>query len=771
MILKKHQQVVSILTIVAAIYFSFYSLTPNFKNESKSLTEFSNDKALGHLKEISKKPHYTGSAEHNVVRNYLVNQFEKLGLIVEVQEQLVISKKRRVAVNTRNIVVKIKGAEAGKALLLLSHYDSSPHSSLGASDAGSGVAIILEGIRTYLAKKIQPKNDIIICITDAEELGLLGANAFVNHHRWAKDVGLVLNFEARGSGGPSYMLLETNGGNKKLIEAFQKANTSNPAANSLMYSVYKMLPNDTDLTVFREDGNIEGFNFAFIGDHFDYHTEQDSFERIDLNTFQHQVSYLMGGLNYFADADLDNLKSDEDYIYFNFPYLGLVFYPFSWVAPMFVICVLLFLGLLFYGFLKRKLTLKGILKGFVPLLLSLLLSSLIAIYGWKLILKIHPLYSDILHGFTYNGYLYIAVFVAFTLSICFWFYKGFFKKRTSQDLIIAPIFLWLLINGGVVFYLKGAGFFIIPVIFLLLILALLLAFKQKREFGLFFTFLAIPILIIFTPLIKIFPVGLGLKMLIVSTVFTVLIFGLLIPIFQQYRNRKKLASLFFLIGAVALISASIQSTFTEERKKPNSILYVLDATNNKAYWASYSENVDGFTKQFLGKGVKKGDFESNILPSKYNSRIKLYSNTNVRPLLKPEITILKDTIVGNDRKVRFSINSLRDANKIDIISKEKIQLKSFKVNGEDFKSQLSNNNYVLSLNEGRVLSYFRTKESELIELEMVAPKEQLFNFEILEAKFDLFSNPLFKLKPRSKEMMPTPFVLNDATVIKTAIKF
>ena len=107
-------------------------------------------------------------------------------------------------------------------MLLLSHYDSNPHSSLGASDAGSGVVTILEGIRVFLASGVKPKNDIIILISDAEELGLLGANAFVNHHPWAKEVGLVLNFEARGSGGPSYMLLETNGGNKQLIKSFQE---------------------------------------------------------------------------------------------------------------------------------------------------------------------------------------------------------------------------------------------------------------------------------------------------------------------------------------------------------------------------------------------------------------------------------------------------------------------------------------------------------------------------------------------------------------------
>ena len=43
-----------------------------------------------------------------------------------------------------------------------------------------------------------------------------------------------------------------------------KANPKYPVASSLLYSIYKMLPNDTDLTVFREDGDIKGYNFAFL---------------------------------------------------------------------------------------------------------------------------------------------------------------------------------------------------------------------------------------------------------------------------------------------------------------------------------------------------------------------------------------------------------------------------------------------------------------------------------------------------------------------------
>lgn len=767
---KKYAQVISLLILFAAVYFSFFSLMPSSKIEEPEIaTEFSINNALKHVKEISKKPHFTGSNELEVVRNYIVSQLETMGLQVEVQEHMAVNGKWKAATKTKNILAKIKGSENGKALLLLSHYDSNPHSSLGASDAGSGVATILEGVRTYLANYNLPKNDIIICITDAEELGLLGAKTFVDHHPWAKEVGLVLNFEARGSGGPSYMFIETNEGNKNLIEAFQNAKTPYPVANSLMYSIYKMLPNDTDLTVFREDGNINGFNFAFIGDHFDYHTVQDSYNRIDINTLKHQASYFMPTVNYFANSNLEILNAQEDFVYFNFPYIGIVFYPFSWVIPLFLVVTVLFLVLIFIGFSKRKLTIKGISKGFIPFILSLVFSGTITFFGWKFLLKIHPQYNDILHGFTYNGYTYIVVFVAFTLAITLWFYKGFFKKRTNQDLIIAPMLFWLVFNGFIAFKLQGASFFMLPVIVLLLILAILI-FSKESNYSIFFSLLAIPVIVIFTPLIKMLPVGLGLKMLFVSSIFTVLVFGVVLPVLYYFSNSKSLIRLFNLVGLIALIAATFNSSFSIDKRQPNSILYMLDADKNEAYWATYNSKIDTFTKQFLGENPTEGSYDENTTASKYKTKLKWHTAAEVKDLKKPVVQVISDTIIGNNRKVCLSIYSERAANKVEILSKIPISFKSFTVNDESVKRKLKNP-FVLTIEKGTVLSYYLTEKNELIDIEMVVDKAQEFDLDIMEAKYDLFTNSQFKIEPRTQVMMPMPFVLNDATVIKTNIKF
>jgi acetylornithine deacetylase/succinyl-diaminopimelate desuccinylase-like protein len=70
------------------------------------------------------------------VANYLIKELNKLGLETTVQQGYTLSDWE---ISCKNILARIKGTNTEKALLLLSHYDSAPHSySKGASDAGSG---------------------------------------------------------------------------------------------------------------------------------------------------------------------------------------------------------------------------------------------------------------------------------------------------------------------------------------------------------------------------------------------------------------------------------------------------------------------------------------------------------------------------------------------------------------------------------------------------------------------------------------------------------
>lgn len=759
--MKRFSTIVSIIIILGIIYWSFSDLKPSLNTDKNvSKTAFSIENALFHLKNISKEAHYTGAKEHKKVQNYIVKELKKMGLEVEIQTQTAINKKWLAATTAENIIAKIKGTTTGKALMLLTHYDSNPHSSLGASDAGSGVVTILEGIRAFLAKNQTPKNDIIILITDAEELGLLGAQAFVDTHTLTKDVGLILNFEARGSGGPSYVLMETNGKNSKLLSEFIAAKPNFPAANSLMYSIYKKLPNDTDLTVFREDANINGFNFAFIGDHFDYHTAQDSYERLDRETLLHQADYFTTTLNHFSNCNLENLNSDEDFVYVNFPFIKLLSYPFSWVTPMLIACIIVFLLLLFFGISLNKIAVKNALRGFIPFLVALILCGGISFSLWKLLLVIHPQYNDILHGFTYNGYTYITAFVFLNLWILFTIYKRTSKVEKPVNLLIAPIFFWLIINFIISIYLKGAGFFIIPVISALLILAISIFMDlEEKTKRILCTILSIPTIYIFAPLVKMFPVGLGLKILFVSALFIVLVFGLMILSFHQKKSfwtqkwSAILAIIFFGI-------ATYNSGFSIENKKPNSIVYIENSDDKTAYFGTYNSTLDSYTEQVFNGNFSKGSIQNAETKSKYNTRFTYHKKTAFKNIVSSEIITEIDTIIGKKRFIELTIIPNRKLNKLEFITKNKLTLKQFKVN-----DVLVNNGKNYTLKSGTFLVYHLANSDKELTLSFTMNTDEKLEIILNEISYDLLSNKNFNIKPRTEAMMPMPFVTNDAIII------
>ena len=742
--------------LLFALYWSFDSLLP--KDESDAHLEhwgFEFIKALEHVKNISKTQHAVGFPGHTSVRGYIVSELKRMGLQVSTQEGYAVGDWGNLC-KASNILARVKGTETGKALLLLSHYDSSPHSSFGASDDASGVATILEGVRAFLEKDETPKNDIIILISDAEELGLNGAELFVNQHPWAKDVGLVLNFEARGSGGPSYMLVETNRGNSKLIQEFSKANPKFPVANSLAYSIYKMLPNDTDLTVFREDRDIDGFNFAFIDDHYDYHTVLDNYERLDRSSLAHQASYLMPLLGYFANSDLGDLKSLSDSVYFNMPFFQLISYPFEWIWPMFLLASIFFMALLVYGHKKKALDLKNILLGFIPVLLILFINGLAGYISWPALKWWYPWYHDILHGFTYNGHLYIMVMALFSVAVCLFVYQRFQKIKVA-NLLVAPLCIWLLICGLVAYYLKGASFFIVPLFGVLA--ALLVYINQEKPNPLLLLFLCLPAVFMHAPFIQMFPVGLGLKMMLAATILTSLLFFLVLPLFGSFKKFTGLGMLSLFLFAIYGIKAHLNASFSDEYPKPSSLLYVYDADNDAAKWASYDEVLIDWNAQFL-KSTEENEATKtlNTIDSKYNTRFKHLSPARKKKIPLSEYIITKDTVLQNTRELTICVTPKREVNRLEVFTND-IEVLQCNVNG----AQLSDF-YLKNRKNGKLVTHY-VSNNDYTEIEMVIPTDQSLELTFYEASNDLLSNPLFTVPERPKNSIPMPFILNDAILI------
>ncbi|GAK88482.1 peptidase [Nonlabens ulvanivorans] len=85
---KSHlSSALSFLTIIAIIWYVFYSQTPSATvEENLPANQWSTARALQHVKAMSLNPHHVGSAAHDDVRDYVISQLEEIGLQVTTQK-------------------------------------------------------------------------------------------------------------------------------------------------------------------------------------------------------------------------------------------------------------------------------------------------------------------------------------------------------------------------------------------------------------------------------------------------------------------------------------------------------------------------------------------------------------------------------------------------------------------------------------------------------------------------------------------------------------
>lgn len=260
--------------------------------------DFSAARAMADVRQIARAPHPVGSPEHARVLAYLTARMAQLGLSPRVQTGALspeaIQRMTRQGGDpaaadhqVANLVGVLPGRDrAAPPVLVMAHYDSVPGSP-GAADDAAGVAAILESVRAIKARGLAAR-DLVILITDGEELNLDGARVFFSEHPLRDRIGAVVNLEARGGGGRA-MMFETGRGNAETVALFARAGTSargGVSSNSLAVFVYELMPNGTDFTVSKDRG-IGGLNFAFIGRPALYHSPAATPAALDQGALQH----------------------------------------------------------------------------------------------------------------------------------------------------------------------------------------------------------------------------------------------------------------------------------------------------------------------------------------------------------------------------------------------------------------------------------------------------------------------------------------------------
>ncbi|KAJ3208219.1 hypothetical protein HDU67_006939 [Dinochytrium kinnereticum] len=246
---------------------------------------FSGEAAWNHLKIISEETHMYNSDYNLKVRQFLVDvlgEFQSLAASQGRADTIEIAKDninitdnwRRIQYyESNNVIVRIRGESPQRdALLISSHFDSTAVSK-GVGDSGIAISVMLELVRTLIYNP-RLSHDVILLFNNGEEMGLLGATAFVRHS-WFPDVRGFINLEGTGAApGSRSILFRTN--SFELMKEW-KRNAPYPHASVLFNNLMVLTRSDTDYRPYATLGHLEGIDIAFYTDRYLYHTPKDDF--------------------------------------------------------------------------------------------------------------------------------------------------------------------------------------------------------------------------------------------------------------------------------------------------------------------------------------------------------------------------------------------------------------------------------------------------------------------------------------------------------------
>ena len=487
---------------------------------------FAAGRAQKHIEAIARAPHPMGSHESQYVRETLIKKLADLGLCPEVQ----IPKKSTSP--ARNVLAQLKGrGQPGKKkLMLCAHYDSVSVSP-GAGDDASGVAVIIETLR---ALKAGPplERDVIGLLVDGEENGFHGSRMFVDEHPWASEVGVVLNFDARGNSGPSFMF-ETSENNGWLIEQFALA-VPHPLATSLSMDIYKIMPNNTDMTVFKQSG-MGGLNFAFSAGVAYYHSPEDKPANLEPRTLQHQGENALAMSRWLGRLDLDNPRRD-DVIYTSIFSRVVLSYGMGWVVPLAVGAAALYVIVAAQA-VHRGILRPGDLVAGAGMTLTSICAALLTVGVLFLLGGLGAILDDFFGGRRIPWQKYdvpimtgSAVAVAcLTLALERWLAR----TRPLPGLCLGALAWWLILALVTAFWLPGASYlFVWPTLAGLSGLAVSVMLRPGSIIAWGMTVLcSVPSLVLLPPLIRATFDGLGLSMTAPIMIFVVLSIGTILPLF------------------------------------------------------------------------------------------------------------------------------------------------------------------------------------------------------------------------------------------------
>ncbi|MCD0446819.1 M28 family peptidase [Glycomyces sp. A-F 0318] len=612
---------VALLAVLAALGVANWRIdasSPDPAPADAPAAEFSADRAWATVEAMAVEPHPMGTPEKERVRDLLASELAALGFDVEVQTDLArdggADGLARFGV-VENIVATLPGADSTGTVLLTSHYDSVP-SGPGAADAASGVAAIVETARA-LSLEGPHRNDLVVLLTDGEEMGLFGAEAYARSHPASEAPTVVFNLEARGVSGPSLMF-ETSRENAALIDVFASA-APHPHGDSSAIEAYRQLPNDTDFTRFHEAGYI-GLNNAFIGGASWYHTPHDDTGHLDPASLQHHGENTLGTARELAGMDLASLESDHDQTFFGFFGL-LVHYGEAWNLPVALVGLAAVTAAAALARARRLLSLPRLGLAILAFPAPVALAGAAAVGLWPWLQAMRPGYADT-GGLLFDRTWYYLALLVFGLALLTAWYVLVRRRLGPAAAALAPLAWLALLAVATAFAVPGVSFvFALPALAAAgLLAAMLLEPRSRRPRLLGYALFAIGLvpaavqLSWTSNLVEAFGMGLAA----VPAVLIVLFAAPALPVLHLCRRLDgragRLVPAAAAVTALALVfTGLVADRFDAEHPRQAYLSYVLDADTGLAVWVSHDRDRSDWTDDY----VTEDGLETSSLPRAY----------------------------------------------------------------------------------------------------------------------------------------------------------
>ena len=726
------------LTFILFFVQHFSTQPPDPKGLDTPENEFSAIRAHDILKSLLRenKPHPVGSELNKVIKERLKNELDKLGIEHQEQKTWACASRFAGCAEVENLIGIIPGKTDLPYLAIMAHYDSVPMAP-GAGDDGAGVVAILETARA-LKLEAPFKHPIMLILTDAEENGLIGAEAFFNQHPLANQVGIVLNVEGSGSSGSS-MVLRTSDNNELLIKSYSSENIS-PYGFSFIKEIFKRMPNDTDFSVV-ERAKISGIDFAFAGERNHYHTPNDTVENIDLRTIQHHGENILPLSRKLASLDWQNM-GDE------FVYGGEIYGIWTQWKSSYSLFICLFSAFLLITTLIRSNTkIKKVALGVVFSPITLLTTALSGVAGFYLL----SLLSGNVISWPGVDWPYRLLLIGST-SIGALLGTAISRKFVNQnEMVFGSWFFWFILTLTITIFLPdAANVFILPLIFASALMFLATFLKEENR----------PIFLLLT-LVATLPLTLGLIFSLEQSqgyklVWAVLpfagLYALIISPFLYSLNIKSTISFVGVVTFIALMVGSFANLYTEKRPQHVNIHFYEDLDSDKSFIrlsGNYKNNSSDDPEPLiepLSSYVNTQDTKA-LLP--FNEYVfRHWSETSSSGWKGASIE--KQERLNDNKSLKLNLKSTRSASRMVLLLPKESNLKSFNLGSLEIQTVLStwgfyHGYYVIYLNgvydkEVELTLNFETSQKEvngyLIDISTKLPNHL---DELYEARSGIFS--------------------------------